>query len=258
MDSKNSSTSLTDSNAEDSQPLSRVQNAPVHEQTNNHFFQGLLNRGKATPTSNEGGVPNDKSSNSSTPTVQSGQAAPKRSPDLSSGQQTHSPAGPPGLSKVPSSKRVMSPQTQPGFPVGMPPNVYPTNTQPIARPPPGFQPFQMPPPGAGLPQQFYSNQRPTNEFSRAPKNEDNNSGPTNMQLPFIPGPRGMPPPGFPPMHGMPPGMSQEMPMPMNNMMPPPGFYPSQGPSFNQFGNPSMHLSAMNGPPPRQAIHPRKE
>ncbi|SCU86814.1 LAFA_0E03202g1_1 [Lachancea sp. 'fantastica'] len=210
---------------------------PVQEQTNSHFFQGLLNRGKVSPSPK----PDDRRASNDNiaskaraplPYSPSGGEQPKA--------QDHQRArAPPGLSTMPGNGPIVSPQGPSGYPMGMSMNMY-SQTPPMAQPPAGFQQFQMPPPGVGMPQPFFNNQGQTGE-------KDNKAiRPPNMQLPFIPGPHNIPPPGFAPMHGMPrPNMPQDMPLSVNNMMPPPPGFFGQGASIPPYGNPQMAPHALN-------------
>ncbi|SCV02160.1 LANO_0F15610g1_1 [Lachancea nothofagi CBS 11611] len=241
-------------------PVQHVQVPPVQEQTNSHFFQDLLNKGKLPSASHvsERRVASDNSAAANSPVLQT--AAPNSTigTDQLKARESQTNRGPPGLSKIPNTKPVMSPTAQPGFPMGVPMNLYHQNAQPMSRPPAGYQHFQMPPPGVAMPQPYFGNQRQAGDFSATEQKEESGSRPPNVQLPFIPGPHNMPPPGFPPMHGMPPGISQDMPITMNNMIPfPPGFFPPHGPSLPQFGNQPIPPAALNGQPQRQGMPPRK-
>ncbi|CAR21895.1 Eap1p [Lachancea thermotolerans CBS 6340] len=256
MDSQKHAASSVEPNIQMAEQISQTKAAPVHEQTNSHFFQGLLNRGKASPGNTERNNSNREASGPSA-LISPNTIPTSKVAEQPKEQAARSPAGPPGLSKLPPNKHVMSSQPQPGFLTGMPPNVYSSNSQPMGAPPSGFQHFQMPLPGVAVPQQFFANPRQTGDFTGSQQKDDNSSRPSNMQIPYMPNPRGIPPPGIPPMHMMPPGISQDMPLPMNGMMPPPSFYLSQGPSFGQFNNPPMPQNGMVGQPQSQNLPPRK-
>ncbi|SCU86037.1 LAME_0D04236g1_1 [Lachancea meyersii CBS 8951] len=224
---------------------------PVQEQTNSHFFQGLLNRGKVSSSPKS----EDRQFSASDSAVAGAPATIPYSPsgnDQSRTQEPQRSRAPPGLSKIPGNNPMIPPQGPPGYPMGIPMNMFGQNAQPMSQPPAAFQQFHMPPPGVAMHQPFFNNQRQTGE------RDEKNIRTLKMQLPFIPGPPNMPPPGFPSMHGMPPGISQDMPMPMNNMMPPPpGFFTSQGPSIPQHGNQKMHQHAPNGQEQQQGMRPRE-
>ncbi|CUS21360.1 LAQU0S03e00782g1_1 [Lachancea quebecensis] len=256
MDSQKYAATSVEPSVQAAEQVPQAKAAPVHEQTNNHFFQGLLNKGKASPGNTERNTIN-RETNGPSVVMTSNTIPTSKVTEKPKEQTARSPAGPPGLSKLPPSKHVMSSQPQPGFLAGMPPNVYSSNSQPMGAPPSGFQHFQMPLPGVAVPQQFFASQRQTGDFAGSQQKDDNSSRPPNMQIPYMPNPRGIPPPGIPPMHMMPPGISQDIPLPMNGMMPPPGFYPSQGPSFGQFSNMPMPQNGMVGQPQSQNLPPRK-
>ncbi|CEP63157.1 Eap1p LALA0_S07e03686g [Lachancea lanzarotensis] len=228
---------------------SSVSSPPVQEQTNNHFFQGLLNRGKASPSpkADDARASNDSVATKARATV------PYSTPggEQSKVQEHQRARAPPGLSSIPGNAPVAPNQGPSGYHMGMSMNTYSQNP-PMAQPPTGFQQFQMPPPGVGVPQPFFTNQ------GQASEKGNKVFRPPNMQLPFIPGPHNMPPPGFGPMHGMPPpNMSQEMPLPINNMMaPPPGFF-NQGGPIPPYGNPQIAPHALNGNVQQQGMRPRE-
>ncbi|SCW00785.1 LAFE_0C11936g1_1 [Lachancea fermentati] len=226
----------------------------VKEQTNNNFFQGLLNKGKSTDS-----IPTQMQE----PLQYSRQGRDARESSINSNilgktnaiNNAGSTEGPPGLSKMP-------PNPQRGnlssnFQMGMPTNMMPPMGQPMNMPPPGYPHFQMPPPGVHLPQQFFGD-RPKQRVGQDGNdgNPEKNQRTQQMHAQFISGPPNIPPPGFAPMQGPPPGIAHDMQIPMNGMMPPHGFFPPQGPGFPQFGNPQMPSNGM--PLQSHRMAPRRE
>lgn len=177
-------------------PMPPMHAAPSQQsQTNNAFFQGLLNKGKITdsPVSPPPGVP-----------------IPNNAPRLMNQGQRLGHAAPPRNVNVP-----------PGFRMGMPP--------------PGFGPpvqggsLQRP---NGLPM-MPNNAKENGDFSNKKKNSQQPMAQhvpmqPGMYPQFVPG---MAPPGFPPMQGMPQGFNPNMFVPSNGMMPGNGqqFFPPPPP-----------------------------
>lgn len=176
---------------------------PPQSQTNNAFFQGLLNKGKLSdsPVAAPPGVP-----------------VPSNQPPHLLNQGPRLGQAPPRNVNVP-----------PGFYMGMPP--------------PGFAPPMQGGAVQGpnrLP--MMANVSEGNGPSNSSEKKKGSQQPlAQQQLPMQPGmyPQfvpGMAPPGFPPMQGMPKGFNPNMFVPSNGMMPANGqqFYPPPPPGYGSF------------------------
>lgn len=195
-------------------PLHQI---PQHPQTNNAFFQGLLNKGKVNGSPIAPGPP-------------PGVPLPNNAPHIS--QQPHQPQ----FSRQPGQSGSLG--APPGFNVQMHPPGFPSPMQ--------GGPAQMPNmiPVANT-RNKESSSNGVSQKNGPPQQSQQRQAP--LQPGMIPQ-QFVPPPGFPPMQSIPPNFNPNMYMPSNGMLPPNGqqFFPPVPPPNG----------AMNFPPfPNQAGFP---